>query len=219
MSEDDSRTRPTPRQQGRSISYLIARLQRKLRLVAKNNCDIHNTSKVEAGSQVIDSTIGRHSFCGYDCIVVNAEIGSFCSIANGVVIGGSAHPKEFVSTSPVFLSHRDSVTAKFSRHEYYHLPRTTIGHDVWIGFGAYIRSGTTIGTGAIVGMGAVVTRDVAPYDIVAGNPAKVISHRFEEKIANGLLKSEWWNLDDTELTRDAAYFTNPENYLKHKGLI
>ena len=91
----------------------------------------------------------------------------------------------FVSTSPVFLSHRDSVKAKFSRFDYLDLPRTRIGSDVWIGHGAHVRAGVEIGHGAVVGMGSVVTKDVPPYSVVGGNPARVLRMRLSEENING----------------------------------
>ena len=85
-----------------------------------------------------------------------------------------------VSTSPVFYSGRDSVKAKFSKHERKKY-NTVIGHDVWIGQNIRIKQGVNIGTGAIIGMGSIVTKDVPPYNIYAGNPAKFIRKRFDDK--------------------------------------
>ncbi|KGF67308.1 acetyltransferase [Hoeflea sp. BAL378] len=124
-----------------------------------------------------------------------------------------------MSTSPVFLSHRDSVKAKFSRHVFEYCPKTTIGHDVWIGFGAKIRSGVKIGNGAVVGMGAVVTRDVEPYMVVAGNPARVVSQRFSNAVAAALNASAWWDMNDADLKANAALFTDPEMFLNSRGLL
>lgn len=116
----------------------------------------------------------RYSFCGYNCEMINVEIGSFCSIANGVVIGGEMHPLEWISTSPVFYEGRDSIDMKFSEHKRKKGLKTIIGHDVWIGQNSLIKQGIKIGNGAVIGMGSVVTKDVAPYSIVAGNPTKLI---------------------------------------------
>lgn len=201
------------------LPYAVARLQKKLWLSAVRNTHVGYDSTIEAGSQVVDTTIGRHSFCGYDCTILNAEIGSFCSIAQNVTIGGAAHPIDFVSTSPVFLSHRDSVKAKFSKHVFEDLPRTTIGHDVWIGFRATIRAGVTVGTGAVIGMGAVVTKDVPPYSIVGGNPAREIRKRFSPEVVDALLKSKWWDFEDERLKSAAQHFTNPEAFLRAEGLL
>ncbi|HTN62753.1 MAG TPA: CatB-related O-acetyltransferase [Devosia sp.] len=201
------------------IFYAAARLRKKSQLSAVKNTHLGFDTKIEAGSQVVDTTLGRHTFCGYNCTILNADIGSFCSIAQDVCIGGAAHPTHFVSTSPVFLSHRDSVKTKFSRHEFVHLPQTLIGHDVWIGYGAKIKSGVTIGTGAVIGMGAVVTRDVPPYTIVAGNPAREIRKRFEPRLIEALLQSSWWEFDEDRLKSAAALFVDPEAFLRAEGLL
>jgi len=180
---------------------------------------IHSTSKVESGSTVVRSRFDRHSFCGYDCTVVDCDVGAFCSIAGSVTIGGARHPMEYVSTSPVFLAHRDSVKTKFSKHPYRWRVRTTIGNDVWIGEKALIKAGVTIGHGAVVGMGSIVTKNVEPYAIVAGNPARVVRMRFSKEVMEGLLKLQWWNLPDDELRRLAPLFPEPELLLRQEGLL
>ena len=196
------------------LLYLIARLQRKLRLSAVKASTIDPSAKVEPGSQVVDSMMGRHSFCGYDCVIVNADIGAFCSLADNVYIGGSAHPVHFVSTSPVFLSHRDSVKKKYATHEYYSLPRTTIGNDVWVGYGAMIKAGVTVGNGSVVGMGAVVTKDVPAYAIVGGNPAVHIRYRFPERIRDELEESRWWLADDRWLNDMGGFVNDPVRFIE-----
>ena len=99
------------------------------------------------------------------------------------------------------------------------MPQTNIGHDVWIGYGARIKAGVSIGHGAVVGMGAIVTKDVPPCAVVAGNPARVVSQRFPNAIAAALQASKWWDMDDTELRQAAQFFTEPEAFLKSKGLL
>ena len=194
-------------------TYYLSRFIKKLRPSSLRDCKIDPTSAYEGGCQLVKTVMGRHSYCGYDCVFLNCEIGSFSSISDCVVIGGSQHPMHFVSTSPVFLRHRDSVKAKFSHHEFSDLPRTRVGNDVWIGHGARIKSGVTVGDGAVVGMGSVVTRDVAPYAIVGGNPATVIRMRFDDEIVDGLLKSQWWNYTDAQLRDAAVHFMNPKRFL------
>ncbi len=197
-----------------NLRYLLSRVLKKCRLSSISNSAIDSTSKVESGSQVVNTTMKRHSFCGYDCYLLNVEVGAFCSIADRVYVGGSSHPMHFVSTSPVFLSHRDSVKTKLARHDFAKLDRTVIGSDVWIGYGALVRAGVTIGHGAVIGMGAVVTKDVAPYSVVGGCPARHLKWRFDEDLVGELLESRWWELPDSELKKLGEYVTDPRRFLK-----
>ena len=197
------------------LKYIYAKVLKKLRCSAIRSSQIHATSKIESGSNVVNTTMGRYSFCGYDCDFNNVEIGSFVSIANGVVIGGEAHPIDWVSTSPVFYKGRDSVRAKFSTYEREISKKTIIGHDVWIGQNTLIKQGVVIGTGAVIGMGSVVTKDVPPYSVFAGNPAKLIKMRFEDRLIERLLESEWWNSEKGELTLYVKHILNPIEFLKH----
>lgn len=199
-----------------TLLYLWAKLCKKLRGSAIINSKLAKTSKVEAGSHIVNSSFGRHSFCGYDCEIINCEVGSFCSIANNVTIGGSHHPIEWVSTSPVFRAGRDSVKKKYAEHEFKDCKRTIIGHDVWIGERALIKQGVKIGIGAVVGMGSVVTKDVEPYTIVAGCPAKVIRKRFDDLIIERLLMSQWWNYGDEMLQKYARYFVKPGIFIEKR---
>ncbi len=114
------------------------------------------------------------------------EIGRFCSIGRNVILGEARanHPLNWVATSL-------SVSREYQPE---HTP-VTIGHDVWIAHDVVIMAGVTIGTGAVVGRNAIVTKDVEPYQIVAGNPARAIRYRFNADQRHALLASEWWNLD------------------------
>lgn len=202
-----------------SYSHLFSRIIKKARGKSIVHSNIHNSAKIESGSSIVNSTMARHSFCGYDCSILNCDIGAFCSIASRVSVGGLRHPTEFVSTSPVFLSHKDSVKAKFANHHYLPMVRTIIGNDVWIGEGVFIKAGVRIGDGAVIGMGAVVTKDVEPYSIVAGNPAKLIRMRFEPDIVEALLKMKWWEMSDADILRLGSYFHEPRIMLEKEGLL
>lgn len=196
-----------------SFIYYWAKVIKKLKGSAIKNSDIHGTSKIEAGSHIVNSSFDKHSFCGYDCEIYNTKIGSFCSIANGVVIGGSQHSMEWVSTSPVFRKGRDSVKMKYSEFDYIDGKTTCIGNDVWIGERSLIKQGITIGHGAIIGMGSVVTKDVAPYAIVGGCPAKLIRKRFDDVTIERLLEIKWWDYGDDELKEYAKYITSPAEFI------
>lgn len=196
------------------LFYYWSKLIKKGRLAAIRNSTIDKTSKVESGSQVVNSTMLRHSFCGYNCEISNAEIGSFCSIANGVIIGGGMHPVEWISTSPVFYEGADSVKEKYSQHSRVEPKKVVIGHDVWIGQNVLIKQGVKIGTGAVIGMGSIVTRDIEPFAIVAGNPAKVIRKRFSDDLIGKILASNWWSMDDLKIRKAAKFAKEPELFLR-----
>jgi chloramphenicol O-acetyltransferase type B len=203
----------------RVLVRAISKALKKARLIAVKNSTVHSTSKLESGTSFYSSTMGKFSFCGYDCEIVNADIGSFTSIANCVVIGGGRHPMEWVGMSPVFYEGRDSVNAKFSEHVRQQPRRVSIGHDVWLGRSVIVLPGVTIGDGAVVGAGSVVTKEVPPYAIVAGNPAGLIRYRFSELLRSRLLSARWWDLNDRELRALAPYVRDVEAFLEAAGKI
>ncbi|MEG1619758.1 MAG: CatB-related O-acetyltransferase [Eubacterium sp.] len=199
----------------RNIEYLCSKLIKKMRLRAIKNSEIDRTSSVESGTQLINSKIGKHSFCGYDCTIINTEIGSFCSIANGVEVGGATHTIEWVSTSPVFNENKDQIRKKYAYHKFNPIEkRTVIGNDVWIGSKVLVKAGIVIGDGAIVGMGSVVTKDVPSYEIWGGNPAKFIKNRFSENIGSKLLASKWWDLNESQLNYLGKDICKPLDFLE-----
>lgn len=197
-----------------SINYIYSRVLKKLRGAAIASSDIHSSSKVESGSTVVKSKMDRHTYCGYDCTIINSQIGAFTSIANDVNIGGSMHPMEYVSMSPVFLSHKDSVKKKYAKHQFENIPTTNVGSDVWIGAGVFVKSGVKIGNGAVVGMGSVVTKDIAPYSVYAGNPAKFIRKRFDDDTILNLIDIAWWDFSDELLEHVGQYIIDPLKFVE-----
>ncbi|RYE27961.1 MAG: hypothetical protein EOP42_18185, partial [Sphingobacteriaceae bacterium] len=152
-------------------------------------------SHVFAGNRtaISNSQIGKYTYLAGNNRIFNTTIGAFCSIAENVCIGHAEHPYSHFSTSPLFYKSDNAFnTTKFFQQEIDEFAITTIGHDVWIGYNAYIRAGVTIGNGCIIGAGAVVTKDVAPYTIVGGIPAKKIKDRFEAEKINQLEQDQWW---------------------------
>lgn len=178
------------------------------------NSGIDKTAWVHYGCNIANSAMGRHSYCGYDCWIINAEIASFCSIGANVRIGGASHPIAWVSTSPVFHSGDNVMKKHFSNHEFKVSEQTVIGNDVWIGDNSLIKAGVKISDGAVIGMGSMVTHDVGAYEIWAGNPARMIRKRFDDELADELVRSKWWEWSDEELSQKAKWITDPSEFLR-----
>lgn len=139
-------------------------------------------------------------------------IGKFCAIAPGVkfIMNGANHKISSISTYPFSLFGHgwESVIPLLKD-----LPikgDTVIGNDVWIGYEAFILPGVHIGDGAIIAAKSVVTKDVPPYTIVGGNPAKTIKTRFDEQTINELLDLKWWDWDIEKITQNLSLITNAE---------
>lgn len=145
--------------------------------------------------------IERYSYVNRYTEIGSAEIGKFCSIASFCSIGVDNHPTDWISTSPLLKSAIKSMCIGYIDE----MERPIIGNDVWIGAHAVVLKGVHIGDGAIVAAGAVVTKDVPPYAIVGGVPAKVIKFRFEQDTINKLTALEWWNKLDNTFIVDELY--------------
>lgn len=191
---------------------------RKKRLGAKPL--IHETSvvrdsrfgkfcKIGARTTVIETTFGDYSYAVNDCEIVYSQIGKFVSIGALVGINPANHPHEraaqahFTYRSWQYFEDVADEEAEFEKRR---AQRVTIGHDVWIGRAAIVLPGRSIGNGAIVGAGAVVTKDVAPYTIVAGNPARVVRRRFSLEIADRLDRLAWWDWSHAQLRKAVPDF-------------
>jgi acetyltransferase-like isoleucine patch superfamily enzyme len=160
-----------------------------------------------------ESSVGRFTYFAGGSRVFYTDIGSFCSIAENVIIGHAEHPLNRISTSPLFYkSNNEFGNKNFVVNEQLEFKRTKIGSDVWIGANAFIRTGVNVGHGAVVGAGAVVTKDVAPYSVVGGVPAAIIRKRFDDETIEKLLKIEWWNWTLDLIEKNKSLFNlNLEN--------
>ncbi|MBC9207038.1 CatB-related O-acetyltransferase [Roseomonas aerophila] len=154
-----------------------------------------------AGELAMKGPIGAYTYVRPRCRLLAglAGIGRYCSLATGVEIGDGDHPVDWLSTHPfqygeAWVANRWSKLAEPPPHPRPPLkPRTLIGNDVWMGTNAIVMRGVHIGHGAIVAAGAVVTKDVPPYAIVGGVPARVIRYRFDRATIVALLRLRWWD--------------------------
>lgn len=169
------------------------------RILVPSNCVLEPFSHVLEGYKM-PAALGSFSYSRSE-LNQQASIGRYCSLASGIDWMGWDHPKDWASTSPVFFEHAWLGIAAF-RQAYgltdpplpfqFAPGEVTIGHDVWIGDGAMIAPGVTIGHGAIVGARALVRKDVPPYAIVVGQPARVVRLRMPEDLVARFLALQWW---------------------------
>lgn len=138
------------------------------------------TTRVMGNVYVNHCKFGHYGYVASNTILNFCEFGDYCSIAPGVQIGGMEHPYWDLATNTLLTS--ECVKGK----------TTHIGHDVWIGAGSIIKQGVTIGTGAVIGANSFVNKDVEPYSIVVGSPAKHLKFRFDKETQDALLKSHFW---------------------------
>lgn len=157
------------------------------------NSKLDGCNVINRGNFISDTEMGFATYTGMNCIIKDSIIGKFCDLSWNLSLGGA--------------NHHISRTIKYSE---YHLnqilngdspiihkpdPLTQIGNDVWIGNGAIVLRGVNIGDGAVIGAGAVVTKDVEPYTVVVGAPARPIKKRFTDDIIKELLELKWWDWD------------------------
>ena len=153
-------------------------------------------ARILSNCTINHSHIGSYTYINRDALIQHATIGNYCSIAQDVVIGLGKHPLHLFATSPLFYRAKNPLNIQLIAHdlpfdEYEHI---TIGSDVWIGARATIMHGINIGHGAVIAASAVVSKDVPPYAVVGGVPAKVIKYRFPEHVIAQLLDQKWWDL-------------------------
>lgn len=188
---------------------------------AKTN--FYGKGSVGANSKICSCSIGNGTYIGKNCDLVQVKIGKFCSIGSFIRNTTGRHPtKIFVSTHPAFFSKGKAASFTFSEKQYFDELQynsdnflVTIGNDVWIGDNVIIMDGITIGDGAIIGSGSVVTKDIEPYSINVGVPAKKIRSRFNDEEISWLLKFKWWNRDFEWIKTNSKFFHDINYFIKN----
>lgn len=215
-----------------SINNSIISLLQKNRISFKykkySNILISKESIIEPYSGIYSGnyipTIGAFSYSNSE-LPWGVSIGRYCSIARGFNVFGADHFIDWISTSPYFYTSdfQNSYKTEEITHQEREKRRVNIGNDVWIGEGVTVKKDITIGTGAIVAAKSVVTKDIPPYAIVAGIPARIIRFRFPDDIIRKSLEIEWWkyHLDDLKnlgANSPIEFLNNLENKINNVGL-
>ena len=215
----------------KKIYYLILKERyKKKKIYLRKNVSFEKTifegcGKFGKDSNINSSFIGYGTYIGKKCNLPFVKIGRFCSIGNNVVIIAGDHPiYDYVSSHPIFytdalkkqgLYFKNYVkrnVEKYLKNENFSVD---IGNDVWIGTNVSILGGgVKIGDGAVIGAGAVVTKDVAPYSVVAGVPAKEIRKRFTDEEILFLEKFKWWDKDIKWLDENVVLFSDIKLFIK-----
>ena len=196
------------------IGFLINLFNPAVSSFAKidNKSRISRKAKVYGKVQVTHSTMGDYSYVGRNSRIIHADIGKFCSIAGETKIGMGTHTLDKISTSPIFTEANNATKHSWVKVSAINpFKRVVVGNDVWIGVRTMVMGGVKIGDGAVIGAGSIVTKDIPPYAVAVGVPAKVIRYRFSQEQIDALLANPWWNFSEEKLRGRIELFQDSEN--------
>ena len=170
----------------------------------KSNTTLGRYTNVVPPFYLKNVELGDYSYIARNPIASNLVIGKFCSIGPNFCCGLGLHPTNGISTAPMFYSKaKQNGVSLVNEVVYQEQKQTIIGNDVFIGANVTIVDGVIIGDGVVIGAGAVVVKDIPPYAVAVGVPAKVIKYRFDEKTIKRLLEMQWWNWSEIDLQKVA----------------
>lgn len=172
---------------------------------ADRQCQFSDYNRIYKGTQLRAVSVGVGTYIGENVRGGEASIGRYSSIGHGTIVGGmGSHPTDRLSTHPAFYSTTPKAGITFATEDgFEECKPTSVGSDVWLGARCVLLDGVSIGDGAIVAAGAIVTKDVPPYAVVAGVPARILRTRFGDEVVTELLRRAWWNLPAEQLQRIA----------------
>jgi acetyltransferase-like isoleucine patch superfamily enzyme len=191
-------------------------------LVKSQKANLKASGKVRyaAPYYFTDVTINDYSYIAQNSNITNTDIGKFCSIGPNFCCGLGIHPTNGISTSPMFYStSKQNGVTLVEENKVIESIKTFIGNDVFIGANVTVLDGITIGDGAVIGAGAVVSKDIPPYAIAVGVPAKVVKFRFKNEVIEELQKIEWWNSTDEKLQDIEKFFFDIELFIENNRIV
>lgn len=167
--------------------------------------DLSDNIRIDRNNLILNSKMGNQSYTGQFTTIMHSTIEKFCSISWGVTIGGGEHDYKKITTHDFLYNtnnHLNNGVVGYQRFS----KATEIGNDVWIGTNSTICRGVCIGDGAVIGANSVVTKNVPPYAIVAGCPARIVKYRFNNTIIERLLNLRWWDFPDNKIKENFSLF-------------
>jgi len=205
----------------------IRKRYRLSKIVSENpTCRFYSSSEI-AGSvfgnyvvifdnnKIYNSKIDSYSYIQVGSRIFNCEIGKFCSIASSVSIAPGIHDLNKVTTHPALIQKSTPLPKVFAtRNNIKICEKVFIGHDVWIGEKVVILDGVAIGNGAVIATGAIVIKDVEPYEVVGGVPAKHIKYRFDKQTIEIIQDSQWWNYSDEWFEKNHELMLNMDQFIE-----
>lgn len=205
----------------RLIYHKIKHPKAKISLTSKVSLDsvLDQEVTILKHCKVGSCKIGKGTYVGAKSVIERSEIGPFTSIGSEVMCGMGSHPLNFISTYPGFYSKNASGSKWLGvEHETAEFEPVKIGADVWIGARALIMGNVNIGHGAVIAAGAIVTKDIPPFAIVGGIPAKIIRYRFNPDTIKLILESNWWNNSFETLSKVAKDSNDPIKFINQLKL-
>lgn len=212
-----------------ALNWMYYRIRgKRYNIIVGKKVRIHKETSFEGKNRVGEYTnvalsrLGRGSYLGKNCRLTRCDIGRYTSIADEVSLVAGKHPMhEYISTSPMFYSQVYGGGWSYVKQEYFSPYKfvdvgnrwsVKIGSDVWLGRGVKVFEGVTIGDGVVVGAFSLVTKNLEPYGIYVGSPAKLVGYRYDSSIVDLLMEYKWWNKEEVWIKENADLFRDIEAF-------